>query len=215
MARPSNNPSQRIRQLETAKTRAAKLKRADRLTSKPMSDLLAVNWQTLRGWCDEFEGFEASGAFVRGGNGIEWIFDPRKTVDFLIRHFRGVLDHQAKEGRRITKAVGVKVKNDDDDLSFEEVKGRVRLTLDVLAAQEKQSEYLQKSVVADFLEELGEVATAELMSANTTIDPNGNRPPAFRREVDEYNRLVAVRLHGRIAKFIEVKCAGSKQGGIG
>lgn len=97
----------RLRELEAALAKAKKLPRSTKtLTSEPMKDLLGVSWVTLRKWCDEIPGFEASGAFERGARGMEWSFKPVATLRFLIRHFEAERAARIKATRQVRRAIG-------------------------------------------------------------------------------------------------------------
>ena len=134
--------SARLRQLEVAKARANALPRGAKLSFEPMRELLGLATRAaLRDWCDSIEGFEASKAFVRGGNGVEWEFDPRKTVAFLLKHFSRQIEAQATRSRKIAKAVGVNLPAAETAPSLQETKQLVELTLTVTAAQEKMGVY--------------------------------------------------------------------------
>lgn len=215
MAKQASNLTARIRRLEAAKARADKMPARQVLSFKPMADLLGVTRPTLTGWADDIDGFETSGAFVRGGNGIEWEFNPRKTVSYLLKHFRGNADRQAKKSRELTKAVGVSLSPDDDALSLAEVKDRVNLTITLTGAAEKQQQYVLASEMTSFLTGYNQRVLDGIMGVRTRVDPNGNLPPNIRREVDEYLRSVASEVHSEAARFIEENSARSQQAGVG
>jgi hypothetical protein len=210
MSKAVTDLSARIRKLELAEARAKALPRAAVLSSKPMSELLGVSWVTLRGYCDEIDGFEASGSFVRGGNGIEWVFKPARTVAYLLKHFRSVSVRQAAKSRKVTKAVGVTL-SDDDAPSLAETKDLVNLTLTVTAAQERQHRYAPADEVANFIAGYNEELVSGILGVKTKVDPNGNLPPALRKAVDEELRSLATALHAKAASYIEAKRAGTEQ----
>lgn len=213
MARPSSSLTARIRQLEAAKGRAAKLKRGERLSAKPMAELLGVTWIALRDWCNEIDGFEASGAFVRGGNGIEWDFEPRKTVAFLLKHFSDRVQAQARRSRAITKAVGVTMPDEEAAPSLSDTKDLVNLTVTVVAAAEKQGAYTLTEDMVSFLAGYNQRVLDGIMGVRTLVDPNGNLPAHVRAAVDKYLRQVATEVHAEAARFIEERSAGLQQAG--
>lgn len=215
MARASNNPEQRIERLTAAKARVGALKRGTKLTSGPMAELLDVRWPALRDWCSDISGFEASGAFVRGGNGIEWQFDAKKTVDFLLKHFRGVIERQAKESRRITKAIGVNMAESEAAPSLAETKDLVNLTLTVVAAQERMHNYTPVDEVSDFIAGYNDAVIDGIMGVKTKVDPNGHLPAAVRKRVEEHLRSVAAAVHAKAQTYIEAANARFEQGGTG
>lgn len=214
MSRPPSNLSARIRRLEAAKARADKLTARQSLSFKPMLELLGVSRPTLTEWCD-LPGFEQSGCFVRGGNGIEWEFKARRSVDWLLKHFRKEAERQAEKSRALTKSIGVQVSERDDDLSLAEVKDRVNLTITLTQAAERQQQYVLASEMAAFLTGYNQRVLDGIMGVRTRVDPNGNLPPHIRREVDEYLRSVASEVHVEAARFIEEHSAGLQQRGIG
>lgn len=214
MSAPATNLSARIRRLEAAKARADKLPARQSLSFKPMLELLGVSRPTLTDWCD-LPGFEQSGCFVRGGNGIEWEFKARRSVDWLLKHFRKEADRQAEKSRALTKSIGVQVSERDEDLSLAEVKDRVNLTITLTQAAERQQQYVLASEMSAFLTGYNQRVLDGIMGVRTRVDPNGNLPPHIRREVDEYLRSVASEVHVEAARFIEEHSAGLQQRGIG
>ena len=215
MSKAVTELSARIRRIEAAEPRAKALPRGTMLSSKPMCELLGISWVTLRGYCDDIEGFEQSGSFVRGGNGIEWEFKPKATVAYLLKHFRGVATKQAAKSRKLTKAVGVSLSDDDEAVSLVEVKDRVNLTLTLVAATEKQGLYVLASDAADFLAGYNQRVIDGIMGVKTKVDPNGNLPPAVRKQVDEYLRSVATEVNEAANKAIEGYRARTQQEGTG
>lgn len=215
MAKSAPNLTARIRRLEAAKARADKLPARQVLSFKPMAELLGVSRQVLTGWADEVKGFEESGAFKRGGNGIEWEFRPRKTVDYLLRHFRKMAESQSRKSRELTRSIGVSLAENDEALSLTEVKERVNLTLTVTAAAERQHLYTPADEVRAFLGGYNQAVVDGIMGVRTKVDPNGNLPPHIRKQVDEYLRSVATAVHASAQRYIEGVNAGSKQTGVG
>lgn len=185
------------------------------MPSKPMCEVLSVNWTTLKDWCDDLPGFEESGAFIRGGNGIEWQFQPRKTVDWLLKHFRAQAADSAAASRKLAKAVGVALPEVEAAPSMAETKDLVNLTLTVVGASERQGMYTRTDEVAEFLEGYNAAVVAGILGGKTKVDPNGNLPIPVRKAIDEYLRSVATSAHAEATKYIETKLAGSKQRGIG
>ena len=216
MSAQPNSLSARLRQLEAAKVRADGLPRRAKVTFRPMLELLDLKTPaTLRDWCRDIPGFEESKSFVRGGNGIEWEFDPRKTVAFLLKHFRGEIARQTTKRKRITEAAGVRMPVAEESASLAETKQLVELTLAVVAANEKQGHYAAAEEVADFIAGYNEELVGGILGVKTKVDPNGNLPPAVRKEIDGELRLLATRLNTLAGKYIEAKRAGIGQGATG
>lgn len=215
MARSTTNLTARIKRLEVAKARADALSAKTILSFKPMAELLGVSRQVLTGWADEVKGFEESGAFKRGGNGIEWEFRPRRTVDFLLKHFRKAADGQARKSRELTKSIGVSLAEDDGDVSLAEVKDRVNLTITLVSAGERQGAYTLTEDWKVVLRGYNEAVVDGIMGVRTRLDPNGNLPPIIRKQVDEYLRSVAAAVHANAQRYLEGFNAGSEQEGVG
>lgn len=211
MAASTSSLTERLNKLEQASVRAAKLKRGTRLSAGPMAEVLGVRWPALRDWCDEIGELESKGAVVRGGNGMEWAFDPQRTVKILISHFRSRVEGQARKSRALTKAIGVNMSPQEAAPSFAETKDLVNLTLTVVAAAEKTGQYTRTEEVADFLEGYNVAAVSGVMGVLTEVDPNGNLPPQVRKDVDHYLRLVAVNMRRRAEQYVELKRAGLQQ----
>ena len=215
MGRQSTNLSARISRLEAAKKRADKLGVRQTLSFKPMVELLGVSRPTLTEWCDNVPGFEEAKCFKRGGNGIEWEFKARKTVDFLLDHFRSVAEKQAAKSREISKAVGVTLPDAEHSPSLAETKQLVELTMTVTGAAEKQRMYVLADDVQSFMVGYNQSVVDGILGVRTKVDPNGKLPPAVRKQVDEYLRSVATAVHAKATRFIEETCAGTGQAGVG
>lgn len=215
MSKAATELSARIRRLEAAEVRAKALGPKAIISFGPMMEVLGVSRSTLQDWCNDIDGFEASGAFKRGGNGIEWEFKPVKAVAYLLRHFRAQAVKQAERSRKLTKSVGVKLAADDEALSLVEVKDRVNLTLTLVAATEKQGHYVLASDVADFLARYNQKVIDGIMGVKTKVDPNGNLSPAVRRQIDENLRSVAASVNEAAQEAIGEYRARTEQAGTG
>ena len=90
MARSKTSVSARLNRLIKAKERIFALPRGELLKAKPMAKALGISWPILLGWCDDIDGFEQSGAFERGAQGMDYQFCPVRTVWFLIEHFEAM-----------------------------------------------------------------------------------------------------------------------------
>lgn len=202
----------RLKKLEAAQVRAEAMPSKTRLDARPMAELLGTTWVSVRDWCDEIPKLESSGAVVRGGNGIKWQFEPKRTIKILIAHFRSTLASQAKKSRQITSAVGVTLTDDGEAPSLSETKDLVNMTVTVVSAAEKQHRYTLSSDVLAFLEGYNQRVLDGILGVRTKVDPNGNLPPHVRASIDNYLRQVATAVHGEAARFIEeCKSAGLQQ----
>jgi hypothetical protein len=204
----------RLRSLEKAKERVKALKRGETMTAQPMAKFLGVSWPVLRGWCDEIDGFEQSGAFERGTNGIEYTFHPRKVVTVLIKHFSGLAKSDDDKRAALTRAVGIRIAEADEAPSLQETKDLVGLTITVVQAAEKQKMYTPSAEVAEFIEGYNEAVVNGILGVRTRIDPNGNLPPSMRQKIDDHLRLVAAAAHESAENYVESKRAGLQQAGV-
>lgn len=203
----------RIARLQRAEQRAKLMKRGAKLQARPMAELCGVSWNTLKGWCDEYPDIEAKGAATRGGNGIEWEFDPRKTVAVLLQIMRKIRDGQAKKSRTLATAAGITLAAEDEAPSLQETKDLVNLTLTVVSATEKQGGYTPTGDMLDFLDGYNRVVVEGIMGVRTRVDPNGNLPPHIREAVDNHLRAVATEVHGEAMRFIGNRRARLQQTG--
>lgn len=144
-----------------------------------MSETLSVSWPTLRDWCD-LDAFHHSGAFVRGGNGIEWEFDPRKTVDVLLQHFRELVANEAERNAPSLKAQGL----DTTSTSIVEAGRLLQLTNAVEEARRRSGITSDTREVAGVIERFAQLG-ARFSTIGARIDPTGQLDPALRRRIDQ------------------------------
>ena len=214
MAAPKSSLTGRLQKLEAAQARADKLKRGTRLSAKPMAELLGVTWTSLKDWCDEIAKLEASGAVVRGGNGVEWSFEPKRAIKILIDHFKGVQDKQAKKSREVSSSVGLHLPEDEAP-SLAEAKDLVRLTLDLTKAAVEQEDLVPKSRLVSFVGGYNQEVVEGILGGATHVDPNGNLPPHVKAAVDQYLRQVALHVHSKASKFLGEFGASLQQEAVG
>lgn len=214
MPAPKSSLTARLQKLEAAQARAGKIKRGTRYSAKPMADLLGVTWKSLKDWCDEIAKLEASGAVQRGGNGVEWSFEPKRTIKILIDHFKGIQDKQAQKSREVAASVGVSLPAGEAP-SLAETKDLVNLTLSVTKAAEDQGKYVLADDMVRFVSGYNQEVVDAILGIRTLVDPNGNLPAHVRSAIDDHLRRVATAVHGRAARFIGDFGAGIEQGGTG
>lgn len=212
MAKPISIAA-RIEALEAAKRRIEALEHAENLSSKPMHELLGVSWPTLRGWCD-FREFDESGAFVRGGNGIEWSFDPQKTIATLLAHFNNELDQRQDRNRRVVQSVGLDM--DDEEagrIDMADLSKQVTLTIAVQEQKMKAGGYVPAARLGDFLKGYNQAAVEAVLGVGTKIDPTGTLPASIRAAMTEELRSVAAKMQSRCSAFIGESSAGLIEAG--
>jgi hypothetical protein len=215
MAYKSASPQVRLAKLRAARPRCFAKPRGTLLQANPMAELLGVNWATLRKWCNGLPGFEDSGAFGRGGNGIDYEFCPVRTVVFLTEHFEGLAAEQVEKNRGLQRSVGVELPHSEQAASVEETRGLVNLTLAVVAAAKEQGLYTPTTEVIAFLETYNQRVVNGIMGVRTKVDPNGALPPQVRFAIDDYLRGVATEAHAEASAAIGDYRAGIQQRGTG
>lgn len=214
MPAPKSSLTARLQKLDAAEARAKQLPRGKKLSAKPMAEMLGVTWNSLKDWCDEIAKLETSGAVQRGGNGVEWAFEPKRTVKILIDHFKGVQARQAAKSREVAASVGVTLPQGEAP-SLAETKDMVNLTLSVTKAAEEQGRYVLADEMVRFVTGYNQEVVDAILGVRTSIDPNGNLPAHVRSAIDDHLRKVATAVHGRAARFIGEFGAGLQQGGTG
>lgn len=195
MARPAAGPAARLRQLELAKARAAKLKRGEMLSAQPMADLLNVRWPVLRDWCDDIPGFAEAECFVRGGNGIEWEFHPAKAIRFLISHFKREVERSASKARRLRKmAVGSAMDDAPDDMTIDEMAKMLKLATAIQEQRERQGDLVDGAKAAAAFSEFTSRIQQAVLRAGQEQDPNGRWSPEVRDSFENAMRSVLLQM---------------------
>lgn len=213
MARNPASLSNRLKKLKAARQRIWSLQRGMVMTAIPMAQALGVSWPVLRAWCDELDGFEASGAFERGANGSKYEFCPVRTLWFLTDHFEAEAARRSEKNRDLQESAGVSLPEDEEASSFEETRGLVNLTLAVVAAAREQGHYTPTAQMIDFIEGYNQRLVNAILGIRTVADPNGALPAKIRTEIDGYLRDVASDVHEEAVKFIEEQRADLQPSG--
>jgi len=180
MAHSASSPAARLRKLNAALEKAKKFKRGTVLTFEPMMELIGVSRPVLRDWCGEIAGFEESGAFERGGNGIEWQFKPGPTIRFLIKHFEAEQAKQVEKAKRLRKAIGDDVLAElPEDMTADEIIKAVRAAREVREEQESQSALIKASLAASVFDQTINRMLQAGIQAGREQDPTGQWPPEY------------------------------------
>jgi hypothetical protein len=215
MARPVTTQTARLKSLGAARDRAKKLKRGAVVDAATFADLIGLRWSTVREWFDRIDGFEESGCFVRGGNGVEWQIKALKAIDFIIAHYRAEEDRRREKNQKLRQKTGVTLPEAEAGATFEETRGLVKLTIDVVAAKEKQGEYTPTGEMIVFIDGLYQTIVNGILGTRTKVDPNGNLPAHVRAKIDDHLRALATGVHQDVTRFIEKHRARLQQGGAG
>lgn len=204
----------RIKRLEHALEQARKLPKKTVLESNPMRELMGYSWVQLRNWCNDYPHIEASGAFIRGGNGVAWQFKPVATIEALLAQFRSEVDQNNRRNRRLQSAVGVSLPEEESTASLDETAKLVRLTLEVQKTKLDQGQYTPTASVAEFLDSYNRVVVEGILGAETEADPTGRLDPAVREAMNEALRNLAVRVHAKAEAYIGEYRARAEQAGV-
>jgi hypothetical protein len=200
--------SARIARLEAAKLRIDdEYPQGHKLSSKPMSDALSVNWPTLRGWCD-LEAFYGAAAFVRGGNGIEWEFDPHKTVAILLQHFRSLVATEAERNAPSLRAQGVDVQS----TSLVEAERLVRLTNAVEDSKRRAMLTCDVAATIDMADRTAAIGRRKFSTFMARLDPTGKLDPVLRARGDKLSEEMQWEWAEEVEKIAEELGAGTNAG---
>lgn len=205
--------SARIAALEAAKRRIDALENIENMSSRPMADILDVTWPTLRNWC-EFRSFEGTGAFVRGGNGIEWAFDPAKTVDTLLAHFRADMAERQDRNARIIASTGVELSDSEPIGDIGEIDRQLALTMRVAEMKEKQGRYIPAEQVREFLRGYNQLVIESIMGVRSQVDPTGQLPAGVAKAVNDGLIKVATEIQQKCTSYIGEQRAGLHETGV-
>lgn len=192
----------RIEALEAAKRRIEALDEGTILNSVPMAEILGVHWNALRGWTN-FPIFDGTDAFVRGGNGIAWEFNPRKTVDALLEHFRGEIAKRQNRNRSFVASMGITMDDREaENIDIAELSKQVSLTLAMQDHKQKQGGYVPTQRVSEFLRGYNQAAVNGVLGVGSKIDPTGTLPASIRAAINEELRTVAAAMQRRCSHFV-------------
>ena len=185
MARTVLSPQARLAQLRVAKKRADTYPAKGILTAEPMAKLLGVTWQgALRRWCNELPGFEQSGCFVRGGQGIEWTFKVRKTTDWLIRYFEREEAALKSKSRRTEKVLALPDGSMPDGYTLLEVDKSMAIYQRIAEQKREAGLWVPREHVENILREVLVAARDHCLGVIGVADPNGVFPPEIREKVE-------------------------------
>lgn len=186
MPRSPTSPAVRLDRLRKAKDRLGDLKRGETLSAKPMAEFLGVTWKVLREWCDEIPELEDKGAFVRGGNGIEWVFKPRPMITGLIKHFEAMVKDRTEKARRVKKLVGGDALNDiPDDFDLDQIAKMVRIAGQLREERERQGELIEAETARTAINAMMTRMQQAGLKAAREQDPTGTFPPQIASKFED------------------------------
>lgn len=195
MARTPTSPVVRLRKLEAALEKAKAFKRDATISFEPMMELLGVSRPTLRDWCNDLPGFAESGAFVGGGNGIEYAFKPAATVRFLIKHFKAEAEARVAKARAVRQMVGGdRLEGVPDDFDLDQIDKMIRVSSRLREERQAAGELVDAGKVSDALRTMMTTMQQAGVKAASQQDPTGQWPPEIRESFEDAvnNVLVAM-----------------------
>lgn len=194
MARSATSPAARLQRLEAALAKARAMKRGTVLTFEPMMELLGVSRPVLRDWCREIPGFAESGAFEGGGNGIEYRFNPVKTVRFLIRHFTAERDARVAKAREVRRMVaGDRLEGLPDDFDLDEIRKMIQVHAALREERQRAGELVDAARAREALRAMTTEMQQAGVKAASQQDPTGQWPPEIREAFeDAVNNVLVV-----------------------
>ncbi len=184
MSAPVTKHTARLRQLEKARPKVAALPRGVLLTSDPMAKTLGVNWKTLRDWCNDLDGFEESGAFERGSNGLKYEFCPVRTLWFLIEHFRAQSEAEVAKADRVNAMVLGPEVEAPSGLDLDDMRKILDLQDRLLATRNRAGDLTDAKVVGTALNKVFSRMQEVALTAPQELDPAGQWSPEVRGRID-------------------------------
>lgn len=184
MARPAKKHAARLVRLEAARAKVAALPRGALLTSEPMAKVLGMRWPALRTMCNELDGFEESGAFERGSNGLKYTFCPVRTLWFLIDHFRAESEAEVEKAERVSAMVMGPEADPAPGLDLDDMRKILDLQDRLMSTRDRAGELTNANVVATGLNKVFSRMQEVALNSPQELDPAGQWSPTVRAQVD-------------------------------
>lgn len=187
MPRGASSPKARLAKLHKSLIRAQReCEPGTVLSQQPMYNLLGVTRHTLTEWVNEIEGFEESGCFSRGGNGIGYEFNPIATIWFLIRHFEQVEAGEVAKLQEQRKMIaGDKLDSVPEGFTIKESKEALELHLSIISAERDAGKLIDAEKSSAMFNDLIVRMREECLSAPQKLDPTNDWDPEVRASFDK------------------------------
>ncbi|MAC56924.1 MAG: hypothetical protein CMH85_01300 [Novosphingobium sp.] len=209
MARRPTKHSARLKRLEAARPKIAALPRGTLLTSVPMAKALGVNWPTLRGWCDDIDGFEESGAFERGSNGAKYEFCPVRTLWFLIEHFENLARSEVEKAERLNALALGPQADAARGLDLDDMKKVLDTQDRLMDARERAGELTDAATMRTLLTKVFSSMQEVPLTVAQELDPSGQWPAEFRANFDRAMQSVLLRQRAAGRKVMDAMRQGT------
>lgn len=182
MARAKTSPTARLEALRRVKPRLRRFKKDETLSARPMAEFIGVTWPVLRQWCDEFPALEETGAFVRGGNGVEWVFRPREMVAGLTAEFDALVRTGREKAARVRRMVaGANADAIPEDASLDDMRKQLEVSARLRIEREAHGKLVDAEETVGVLQRVfGSMRDAGLRTVQV-MDPNGRWTPEQRQ----------------------------------
>ena len=186
MARPKTGPREWLKRLEKAEPKAREAGKGGRkLSAEPMSELLGVTWVTLRGLANDNPAFEDSGAFIRGGNGVEWEFKPIATVKWLQEHFAAVEKVRVDAARRQRKLVGGDgLEGLPEDATLKDIQEAIKTSAMIREEKLRSGKLVDAEQMGSALNSMMAKMQAAMVKSANRADPTNRWPAEIREAFD-------------------------------
>lgn len=196
MRMTATSPAARAAWLEKHALPKAKAAQEIGLKSREMAELLGTSWVTLRKWLDEMPGAEASGAFERGGRGMQYEFRSLVTVWFLIARLNAEALDRALVNKQAHEAVGGDaLEGADPEWTLAELDKAIGIARKLREEQQARGELVDVGEVREAIEKMMLTMQQAGATAASKQDPTNLWPPEIRESFDTAMRDVLMTMN--------------------
>jgi len=185
MAQIGASEDTRIAKLRDALQRARQeFTLADTIGQKPMCQLLGVTHSTLVPWLDD-PMVASSGAFVRGGRGVGYEFNPVPTILALIAYFeRQRADKIIANTEMRDKVGGDRLRDAPAEMTMREVRDAMQVSLQIRAAEKQECKLVDAAEAQATYRNLLLSIRDTLLGAPQQLDPTNTWSTELREMFD-------------------------------
>jgi hypothetical protein len=184
MARIGASEEQRIAKLHDALRRAKELYQpGERIGHKAMCGLLGITHYTLREWLEDPQ-VELSGAFVRGGRGHGYEFDPVLMIWVLLWFWERKRSDRVLANAKVREAIAGKIDDAPGDMTMREVRDAMQVSLQLLTAEKEAGELVKATEAASTYRAMVTAMRDTLLGSPQRLDPTNAWPTEFREMFD-------------------------------